>query len=120
MSFAVPADHSKKIKESEKINKYLNPARESFKNLWNIKMTVIPVVVCALGTVPKKEKRPEELKIRERIATTQVLKHEKTCCHTQSIEKTQEFLKDFETLTDHLISDRLPDLVIINKKKKEN
>ena len=34
------------------INKYFNLARE-LKNLWNMKVTVIPVLVSALGIVPK-------------------------------------------------------------------
>ena len=41
-----------KIKESENIDKYLNLAREQ-KKLWNMRVTVIPIVVCALGTVRK-------------------------------------------------------------------
>ena len=45
-------DHRIKIKESKRINKYLDLARE-LKMLWNMKVTVIPVVVGALGIVPK-------------------------------------------------------------------
>ena len=41
-----------KIKESEKIDKYLDLARE-LKELWNMKMTVIPVVAGVLGTAPR-------------------------------------------------------------------
>ena len=49
--------------ESEKIDKYLNFARE-MKKLCNMRMTVIPIVVGAL--VPKGlERRLEELKIRK-------------------------------------------------------
>ena len=44
--------HTLKIKESEKIDKYLNLARE-LKKQWNMKVTVIPIVVGALGSVPK-------------------------------------------------------------------
>ena len=58
-----------KIKESEKIDKYLDFARE-LKKLWNMKMMVVPIVVGALETVSKGlEKRLEELKIRERTDT---------------------------------------------------
>ena len=40
--------------------------------MWNIKITVIPIIVGALGIVPKDlEKRLEELKIRGRIDTIQ-------------------------------------------------
>ena len=40
-----------KLKESEKKDKYLDLARELEKKLWNMKVTIIPIVVCAFGTV---------------------------------------------------------------------
>ena len=49
---AVSADYKLKTKESEKINKFLDLARE-LKKLWNMKMTVISVVVGALRTLHK-------------------------------------------------------------------
>ena len=49
MEFAVLANHNEEIEESEKINNYLGLARE----LKNMKVTVIPIVVGALGTVTK-------------------------------------------------------------------
>ena len=52
MDFAVPADHRVKLKEGEKKEKYLDLARE-LKKLWNMKVTVIPIVIGALGTVTK-------------------------------------------------------------------
>ena len=52
MDFAVPADYRVKIKESQKRDKYLDLARELRKQR-NVRMTVIPIVVGALGTVPK-------------------------------------------------------------------
>ena len=52
MNFAVPADHRVKTKEDEKKDKYLDLARE-VKKLWNMKMTLIPIVMGALGTVNK-------------------------------------------------------------------
>ena len=39
-------------KEAEKIEKYQDLARE-LKRLWNVKTQVIPVVIGALGTMPK-------------------------------------------------------------------
>ena len=41
-----------KLKESEKKDKYLDLASE-LKKLWNMKMTVIPIVIGTLGTVTK-------------------------------------------------------------------
>ncbi len=40
------------MKESQKKNKYLDLVRE-LKKLWNMKVTIIPIVVGALGTVTK-------------------------------------------------------------------
>ena len=50
--FAVPADHRIKLKESEKKHRYLDLARE-LKKLWNLKVTVMPIVIGALVTVTK-------------------------------------------------------------------
>ena len=45
------ADHREKMKESEKnINKCLDIARD-FKKLWNVRVTVKPIVVGTLGMV---------------------------------------------------------------------
>ena len=51
-NFAVPADQKVKLKECEKRDKYLDLARE-LKKLWNMKVTIIPIVIGALGTVTK-------------------------------------------------------------------
>ena len=47
--------------------------RELKKNLWNMKVTMTPIVVDALGTVVPKslERNLEELEIRGRIETIQ-------------------------------------------------
>ena len=52
MNFTVLADHRVKLKESEKRDKYLDLARE-LKKLWNMYVTIIPIVIGALGTVTK-------------------------------------------------------------------
>ena len=52
MDFAVPDDHRVNLKEREKKDKYLNLAR-ALKKLWNMKLTVIPIVIGALGIVTK-------------------------------------------------------------------
>ena len=41
-----------KLKESEEKDKYLNLAKE-LKRLWNIKVTMIPIVIGDLGTITK-------------------------------------------------------------------
>ena len=50
VDFDVPADHWIKLKESEKKDKYFEFERE-LKKLWNKKLTFIPIVTGALGTV---------------------------------------------------------------------
>ena len=51
VNFVVPAYHKIKLKESEKKDKYLYLARE-LKKLWNMKVTIIPIVIGALGKLP--------------------------------------------------------------------
>ena len=71
MDFAVPADHRVKLKESEKNDKYLDLARE-LKKLWKMKVTIIPIVIGALGTVTKGLVQGlEYLQIRGRVETIQ-------------------------------------------------
>ena len=53
MYFAVPAKHRVKLKESEKMDKYLKLARELKKKLWNMKVTFKPLVIGALDRVIK-------------------------------------------------------------------
>ena len=52
VDFAFPADHRINLKESEKKDKYLDLARE-LRKLWNMKVTIVPIVIGALGTVTK-------------------------------------------------------------------
>ena len=52
MNFIIPADFKGKIKESEKIDKCMDLAKEP-KKLWNMSVMMIPIVVGALGTIPK-------------------------------------------------------------------
>ena len=69
--FAVPADHRINLKESEKKDRYLELARE-IKNLWNMKVTIVPIVIGALGTVTKGLlKGLEDLEIGGRVETIQ-------------------------------------------------
>ena len=48
----VPADHRIKLKECEKKDKYLVLATE-LKKLWNMKVTIIPIVIGAFGKITK-------------------------------------------------------------------
>ena len=69
MDFALSANHWVKLKESEKNVKYRELARE-VKKLQNKKVTVIPIVISALGTVTEGLlKGLEDLEIRGRVET---------------------------------------------------
>ena len=69
MDFAVLADHRVKLKENEEKDKYLDLARE-LKKLWNMKGTVIQIIIGALGTVNKTLVQGlEDFEIRGRLET---------------------------------------------------
>ena len=71
VNFAVPADHRIKLKECEKNDKYLDLARE-LKKLWNMQVTIIPIVIGAFGTVTKGLlKGLEDLEVGGRVETIQ-------------------------------------------------
>ena len=77
VDFAVLVDHRIKLKECEKRDKYLDLARE-LKKLWNMKVTIIPIVIGPFGTVTKGLlKGLEDLEVGGRveiIQTTALLK----------------------------------------------
>ena len=69
VDFAVPADHRINLNESEKKDKYLNLARE-LKKLGNMKVTIVPIVIGALGTITKGLlKGLEDLEVGGRVET---------------------------------------------------
>ena len=71
VDFAVPVDHRINLKESEKKDKYLDLARE-LKKLWNMKVTIVPIVIGALGTITKGLlKNLEDLEVDGRVETIQ-------------------------------------------------
>ena len=52
IDIAVPADHIINLKECAKKDKYLNLAWELIK-LWNMKVTILPILIGAFGTTIK-------------------------------------------------------------------
>ena len=71
VDFAVLADNRITLKECEKKDKYLDLARE-LKKLWNMKVTIIPIVIGAFGTVTKGLlKGLEDLEVGGRMETIQ-------------------------------------------------
>ena len=72
VDFAVPADHRINLKESEKKDKYFDLAIE-LKKLLNMKVTIVPIVIGALGTITKGLlKGLEDLEFGGRIRTIQM------------------------------------------------
>ena len=72
VDFAIPADHRVKIKENKERDKYLDLARE-LRKLWNMKVTVILVVIGAFGMIFKGlERGLEQLEIRGRGGNIQI------------------------------------------------
>ena len=100
VDFAVLADQRIKLKEREKKDKYLDITRE-LKKLQNMKVTIIPVVINAFGTVTKGlSKGLEDLEVRGRMETIQTTtlfrrpeyweeswRLDETCCHSNSNER---------------------------------
>ena len=68
---SIPVDHRVKINENEKRDKYLDLTKE-LKKLSNMKVTVMPIIIGVLETVPKGlESGLAELEIEGQIETTQ-------------------------------------------------
>ena len=73
VDFAVPADHRIKLKECEKKDKYFDLARE-LKKLWNMKVTIILIVIGAFGTLTKGLlKGLEDLEVGRGVETIQMI-----------------------------------------------
>ena len=67
VDFAVPADHIVKLKESEK-----KDLARKLKKLWNMKVTIISIVIGVFGTITKELlKRLEDLEVGGRVETIQ-------------------------------------------------
>ena len=72
VDLSVLADHRIKLKECEKKDKYLDLARE-LKKLWNMKVTIIQIVIGAFSTVTKGLfKGLEDLEVGGRVETIQM------------------------------------------------
>ena len=71
VDFAVPADHRIKLKEYEKKDEYLDFAGE-LKKMYNMKVTIIPIVIGAFGTVTKRLlKGLENMEVGGRVESIQ-------------------------------------------------
>ena len=73
VDFAVQADHRINLMKSENKDKYLDLARD-LKKLWNMKVTIVPIVIGALGTTTTGLlKGLEDLEIGGRVETIQAI-----------------------------------------------
>ena len=64
-------NHKINLKEREKKNKYLDLAWE-LKKLWNMKVTIVPIVISVLGTITKGLlKDLEDLEVVGRVQSIQ-------------------------------------------------
>ena len=71
VDFAVPVYHRIKLKECEKKDKYFDLARE-LKKLWNMLVTIAPIVSDAFGTVTKGLLKGLEDLVGGRVETIQI------------------------------------------------
>ena len=76
VEFAVPPDQRIKSKECEKKDKHLDLDRE-LKTLWNMKVSIVPIVIGAFGTVTEGLLKGLE-DLVETIQTTSLLKTART------------------------------------------
>ena len=96
VNFAVSTDHRIKLKKSEKKDKYLDVARE-LKKLWNRRVTIIPIVIGALGTVTKGLlKRREDLEVGRRVENIQITTLLRTA---RILRRVLETWEDWETIS---------------------
>ena len=88
MDVAIPADHRLKLKESEKRDQYLDLVME-LKKLWNMKVTVIPIVTGPLGIVTKGlVQGMEDLRITGRIETVHTTESLRSARILRSVQET--------------------------------
>ena len=78
VDFAVPVDNRINLKEWVKKDKSLDLARE-LKKLWNMKVTIVSIVICPFGTVKKGLlKGLEDFEVSGRIETIQMTALQRT------------------------------------------
>ena len=97
VDFDVTGEHRLNLKESEKKDKYLELARE-LKKLLNMKVTIVSIVIGALGTIIKRLlKGLEDLEIGGRVETIQ----------TTALLRTARILRRVLETWGHLLSLKL-------------
>ena len=113
--FAVLADHRIKLKECEKKDKYRDLARE-LKKMWNMKVTIVPTVISALGTITKGLlKGLEDLEVSGRVEIIQ----EKSPGDLRRLAVTKTPVKNHQRNTDLKNPKRVNNNNKINKNKQK-
>ena len=103
VDFDVPAEHRIKLKKCEKKDKYLDLARES-KKLWNVQVTIIPIVIGAFGTVTKGLlKWLKDLEVSGRVETIQTTALLRTVRMLRKVLETWEDLLSLKLQRKHII-----------------
>ena len=88
--------HRIKLKESEKKDKYLDLARE-LKKLWNMQVTIIPIVIGAFGTETKGLlKGLDDLKVEGRVGPSNDQNTEKSPGDLRELAVTQTPVKNHQ------------------------
>ena len=96
VDFAVPTNHRIKLKECEKKDKYVDLARE-LKKLWNMKVTIVPIVIGAFGKVTKGLlKGLGDLEVGGRVETIQMTALLRTARILRRVLETWEDLLSFK------------------------
>ena len=84
----IQTDHRIKLKECEKKDKYLDFDWE-LKKLWNMKVTIIPIMIGAFGTVTKGLlKGLEDLEVGGQVETIQAMILLRTARILRSVQET--------------------------------
>ena len=90
-------DHRINLKESEKKDKFLDLSKE-LKKLWNMKVTIVPIVISVLGTITKGLlKGLEDLEVDWQVETIQ----------TTALLRTVRILRRVQETWGDLLSPRL-------------
>ena len=96
LDIAVPADHRINLKECANKDKYLDLARE-LKKQWNMKVTIVPIVIGELGTITKGLlKGLDDLEVGGRVETIQTTALLKTARILRRVLETRGDLLSFK------------------------
>ena len=103
----------RKLKKMKRETKYLNLARE-LKKLWNMKVTVIPNVIGALGTIPK-----GLVKGTGRVRNRWMNRDHRNYCTFEIGQNTEESPRDLRRLTVTQTPMKVHQLILVGKNSQD-